>query len=52
MAATLKADLVLVGTHDRKGVARVLMGSTAEVIARKATCPVVIVREDGDETAS
>ena len=37
------ADLIVVGTHGRTGVSRVLMGSVAEAVARLAPCPVLIV---------
>jgi hypothetical protein len=36
---------VLVGTHGRKGAARLVMGSVAESVVRKAGCPVLVVRE-------
>ncbi|HEY3666827.1 MAG TPA: universal stress protein [Polyangiaceae bacterium] len=45
MAADLAADLVVVGTHDRKGAAHWLLGSVAEIVARMAPCPVLVVRE-------
>lgn len=38
------ASLVVVGTHGRKGVNRVLMGSDAEQVARHAPVPVLLVR--------
>jgi nucleotide-binding universal stress UspA family protein len=44
VAADLEADIVVVGTHGRRGMARVMMGSVAEVTARIAPCPVLIVR--------
>lgn len=34
-------DLIVIGTHGRKGVERFLLGSTAEEIFRTATCPVL-----------
>jgi nucleotide-binding universal stress UspA family protein len=37
------ADLIVVGTHGRTGVSRVLMGSVAEAVARLAPCPVLTV---------
>jgi len=37
-------DLLAVGTHGRAGVDRVILGSVAERIVRKARCPVMIVR--------
>jgi|SRR5579862_1358504 nucleotide-binding universal stress UspA family protein len=38
-----KVDLVVMGTHGRKGVSRALLGSAAEEIFRKASCPVLTV---------
>lgn len=43
-AAQLSADLVVVGTHDPKGVDRLLMRSVAEAVVHKAGCPVLVVR--------
>jgi nucleotide-binding universal stress UspA family protein len=45
LAAELEADLILVGTHGRKGLNRLLMGSVAEAIVRSAHCPVLVVRD-------
>jgi nucleotide-binding universal stress UspA family protein len=36
-------DLVVIGTHGRRGLQRFLLGSTAEAIFRTATCPVLTV---------
>jgi nucleotide-binding universal stress UspA family protein len=38
------ADLVVVGSHDRKGLARFLLGSVSAAVARYARCSVQIVR--------
>ncbi|MDM0107742.1 universal stress protein [Variovorax sp. J22R24] len=38
------ADLIVVGTHGRRGVGRFVMGSSAEYILRYATMPVLLVR--------
>jgi nucleotide-binding universal stress UspA family protein len=43
-AAEAKADLVVMGTHGRTGLKRVLMGSVAAAVLTRATCPVVTVR--------
>ena len=40
-----KADLLVVGTHGRRGVSRFLLGSVAERIVRVAPCPLLLVRE-------
>ncbi len=44
LASDLEADLVVVGTHSRRGVHRLLMGSVAEGVVRWAPCPVLVVR--------
>jgi nucleotide-binding universal stress UspA family protein len=38
------AQLVVLGTHGRRGVKRALLGSVAEQFLRKADCPVLLVR--------
>ena len=43
-AALWKADLIVLGTHGRRGVDRVLMGSDAELVARTSPVPVLLVR--------
>ncbi len=44
LAAELDADLVIVGTHGRKGLGRFLLGSVAETTMRLCGCPVYVVR--------
>ncbi|MBI2391345.1 MAG: universal stress protein [Deltaproteobacteria bacterium] len=44
LAAQLDADLVVVGTHGRRGFKRALLGSVAEEVVRVSGCPVVVVR--------
>ncbi len=44
VAEEIGADLIVVGTHGRTGLAHVLMGSTAESILRGATRAVMVVR--------
>ena len=44
VAAERKADLIVMGTHGRTGVAHALMGSVAEKVVRMAACPVLTVR--------
>jgi nucleotide-binding universal stress UspA family protein len=39
------ADLIIVGSHGRKGMDRFLMGSVSEAVARHARCSVEIVRD-------
>jgi nucleotide-binding universal stress UspA family protein len=44
LARELPADLVVMGTHGRTGLGRLLMGSVAEQVMRKAPCPVLTVK--------
>lgn len=44
IATDLEADVVVVGTHGRRGVRRFLLGSVAEGVVRMAACPVYVVR--------
>jgi len=43
-ARLCKADLLVVGSHGRRGVGRLLLGSDAEQIVRHAPVPVLVVR--------
>jgi nucleotide-binding universal stress UspA family protein len=42
-AHTTGADLIVIGTHGRSGFERLMLGSVAEKVLRKATCPVLTV---------
>ncbi len=42
-AAEFEADLIVMGTHRRTGLSRLLMGSVAEGVLRRAPCPVVLI---------
>jgi nucleotide-binding universal stress UspA family protein len=50
---TYGADLIVLGTHGRRGIGRVLLGSGAEQIIRAAQVPVLVIRsaEAQEETA-
>jgi universal stress protein A len=39
-----KIDLIVMGTHGRSGIAHALLGSVAEKVVRKSSCPVLTVR--------
>ena len=43
-AKATRADLVVIGSHGRGGVQRLVLGSVAEKVLRLATCPVLTVR--------
>lgn len=51
-AAHLDADVVVVATHGRRGLKRLLLGSVAEKVVRLAGCPVVVVREKSHDPTS
>jgi nucleotide-binding universal stress UspA family protein len=44
VAEEVAADLIVMATHGRTGLGRLLMGSVAEEVLRKAPCPVLTVR--------
>jgi len=44
LASDLEADLLVVGTHGRRGATRLLVGSVAEGVVRLAPCAVLVVR--------
>lgn len=39
-----EADLIVIGSHGRRGITRALVGSVAEAVMREAPCPVLVVR--------
>jgi nucleotide-binding universal stress UspA family protein len=43
-ARAAEIDLIVTGTHGRRGAARVLLGSVAEQVVQAAPCPVLTVR--------
>lgn len=42
------ADLLVMGTHGRRGLRRMVIGSVAERCVRLATCPVLLIREEAN----
>ncbi len=44
LAESENADLIIMGTHGRKGIDRILFGSVAEKVVKTARCPVMTVR--------
>ncbi|MFM0593658.1 MULTISPECIES: universal stress protein [Paraburkholderia] len=49
VADTCEADLVVMGTHGRRGIGRLLLGSVAEAFVRRANMPVLLVRRARDQ---
>jgi nucleotide-binding universal stress UspA family protein len=43
-AEEVQADLIVMGTHGRTGLERLLLGSVAEAVLRQAPCPVLTVK--------
>jgi len=41
------ADLIVCGTHGRRGLRRIVMGSDAEYIVRQTPVPILLIRKDG-----
>ena len=44
LATDERADLIIIGTHGRTGLNRLLLGSIADRVIRFAPCPVLTVR--------
>jgi nucleotide-binding universal stress UspA family protein len=44
VAETMGCDLIVIGTHGRSGIVRLLMGSVAEAVLRRANCPVLMIK--------
>ena len=51
-ARSVRADLIVMGTHGRRGMSRLVMGSDAEGVLREATVPVLLVRSPEVERAT
>ena len=51
-AKKCSADVIVLGTHGRRGFQRVLMGSDAEAVVREASVPVLLVRGAGPRQRS
>jgi universal stress protein A len=45
IAKELKADIVIMATHGRKGLSHLVLGSVAERVVRESPCPVLTLRE-------
>lgn len=51
-AADFKADLLVMGTHGRRGFQRLILGSVAERCVRQATLPVLLIPAAAGQTQS
>ena len=51
-AARLRADVIVMGTHGRRGYDRLMLGSVAERVLRNAPCPVLVVNKPPDELSA
>jgi len=49
VAKDRKVDLIVVSSHGRTGLGRILFGSTAEAVVRHASCPVLVVKPTQDD---
>ena len=43
IAGAKKSDLIIIGTHGTKGLEKILLGSVAERVLKRADCPVLIM---------
>ena len=50
-AESENVDMIVLGTHGRRGLSRLLMGSVAELVVRRAKCPVLTIKQPARETA-
>lgn len=44
LAAEVDAEFIVIGSHGRRGVSRLILGSVAEAVMRSATCPVLVLK--------
>jgi nucleotide-binding universal stress UspA family protein len=51
LAKDERCDLIVMGTHGRTGLGRLLMGSVAEQVVRKAHCPVLTIKNPAGRVA-
>lgn len=51
VADSERVDLIVMGTHGRRGLTRLLMGSVAEAVVRRAACPVLTVKQPATAAA-
>jgi nucleotide-binding universal stress UspA family protein len=49
VAGERAADLIVISSHGRTGLGRMIFGSTAEAVVRHASCPVLVVKPPAQE---
>jgi nucleotide-binding universal stress UspA family protein len=49
VAEEREVDLIVISSHGRTGLGRILFGSTAEAVVRHASCPVLVVKPPPEE---
>lgn len=52
VAGEHEIDLIVVSSHGRTGLGRIIFGSTAEAVVRHASCPVLVVKPPPQEEES
>ena len=52
VAAEREVDLIVISSHGRTGLGRIIFGSTAEAVVRHATCPVLVVKPPPEKEES
>lgn len=52
LADERKVDLIVISSHGRTGLGRMLFGSTAEAVVRHAKCPVLVVKPPNEDEES
>ena len=50
VAKDRQVDLIVISSHGRTGLGRILFGSTAESVVRHAPCPVLVVKPPQEES--
>lgn len=51
-AVEVGADMIVMGTHGRTGLARMVVGSVADAVVRRATIPVLLLRSSGGASSA
>jgi nucleotide-binding universal stress UspA family protein len=52
VAREREVDLIVIASHGRTGLGRIIFGSTAESVVRHASCPVLVVKPPQEEEAN